>query len=137
MLFDVSVVVVVSNWYIGCLLNGVNSPNCANNCCIFSAITKLLHRCWLQLYIKDDLFSNWSTILDPIRILVGKAEKPSGIQLRVKVDSPLLINWQKPLGHGTVLFWLFSHKRSAASEELNNFDWSSCWSLMIPEISPT
>jgi hypothetical protein len=42
--------------------------------------------------MKDDFFSNCSTILDPIRILDGKAEKPSGIQLRVKVDSPLLIN---------------------------------------------
>ncbi len=117
-------------------MNGVKSPSCANKVCTFLAITKLLHRCWLQIYVKDDVFSNCSTILDPIRILGGKAEKPSGIQLRVKIDSPLLINWQKPLGHGTVSFWLFSHKRSAELEELNNSDWNFSWRLMISEIWP-
>jgi hypothetical protein len=42
--------------------------------------------------MKDDLTSNCWTKLDAIRILGEKAEKPSGIQLRVKLDSPLSIN---------------------------------------------
>jgi hypothetical protein len=40
------------------------------------------------------------------------------------------------LGHGTVWFWLFSHKRSAAFEELNKYDRNFAWSWMMSDISP-